>query len=161
MSRSFLALLHFDGTHFLGWQRQAAGRTVQGELEAVLERLADRPVRTNAAGRTDAGVHAVGLAVSFAMPERWTPPDLRRALNALLPRDCWVAETHAMRAGFHARKEADGRRYRYDIGTDAAAESPFRRRFEWAPSPRRASPSRTIAAASARRTGTSARRAAA
>jgi tRNA pseudouridine38-40 synthase len=132
MSRSFLALLHFDGTHFLGWQRQAAGRTVQAELEAVLERLTGRPVRTNAAGRTDAGVHAVGLAVSFAMPERWTPPALRRALNALLPRDCWVAETHAMRAGFHARKEADGRRYRYDIGCDAASESPFRRRFEWA-----------------------------
>ena len=132
MSRSFLALLHFDGTHFLGWQRQAAGRTVQAELEAVLERLTGRLVRTNAAGRTDAGVHAVGLAVSFAMPERWTPVELRRALNALLPRDCWVAETHAMRAGFHARKEADGRRYRYDIGCDTASESPFRRRFEWA-----------------------------
>lgn len=132
MSRSFLALLHFDGTGFLGWQRQATGRTVQAELEAVLERLCGRPVRSHAAGRTDAGVHALGLAVSFPMPERWEAGSVRRALNALLPNDVWVAEVHLMRAGFHARKEAEGRRYRYDIGCDAASESPFRRRYEWA-----------------------------
>lgn len=132
MSRSFLALIHFDGTEFLGWQRQASGRTVQGEVERVLARLADRHVTAHGAGRTDAGVHALGLAVSFAMPESWTPDALRRALNALLPRDIWVAALSVMRAGFHARKHAEGRRYRYDIGCDAAASSPFRRKYEWA-----------------------------
>jgi tRNA pseudouridine38-40 synthase len=132
MSRSFLALIHFDGTEFLGWQRQATGRTVQGEVERVLARLANRHVAAHGAGRTDAGVHALGLAASFAMPESWTPDALRRALNALLPRDIWVAALSEMRAGFHARKHAEGRRYRYDIGCDDAASSPFRRKYEWA-----------------------------
>lgn len=132
MTRTFLARLQYAGGGFHGWQRQAAGRTVQGEFERVLERLAGRHVAAHAAGRTDAGVHAVGMGVSFALPERWTPPEVVRALNGLLPSDCWVESVHRMEAGFHARKSATGRRYRYDIGTDAAAASPFRRPFEWA-----------------------------
>ena len=132
MSRTFLATLHFDGTGFVGWQRQPAGRSVQVEFERVLERLFDRRAAANAAGRTDAGVHAAGLAVSFAAPPSWHSVSLRRALNALLPADCWVERVDAMRAGFHARRSACARRYRYDIGTDAASASPFRRPFEWA-----------------------------
>ena len=132
MSRTFLATLHFDGTGFVGWQRQPAGRSVQIEFERVLERLFDRPGMAHAAGRTDAGVHAVGLAVSFAAPATWNATSLRRALNALLPKDCWVESVHPMQPGFHARKSAVTRRYRYDIGVDEAASSPFRRRFEWA-----------------------------
>jgi tRNA pseudouridine38-40 synthase len=132
MSRTFLTALHFDGTGFVGWQRQPAGRSVQVEFERVLERLFARRAVAHAAGRTDAGVHALGLAVSFTAPASWTPAALRRALNALLPRDCWVESVHPMQPGFHARKSAISRRYRYDIGTDDAAASPFRRRFEWA-----------------------------
>jgi tRNA pseudouridine38-40 synthase len=132
MSRTFLATLHFDGTGFVGWQRQAAGRSVQAEVERVLERLFARRTVAHAAGRTDAGVHAVGLGVSFSAPATWSATALRRALNALLPSDCWIEAVHAMQPGFHARKSALSRRYRYDIGTDDAAASPFRRRFEWA-----------------------------
>jgi tRNA pseudouridine38-40 synthase len=132
MSRTFLARLHFVGTGFAGWQRQAAGRTVQAEVERVLERLVGVRVVTHASGRTDAGVHAVGLGVSFAMPERWDAPAVRRAMNALLARDCWVASVHEMHDGFHARRSAQGRRYRYDVGLDDEAGSPFRRPFEWA-----------------------------
>ena len=132
MSRTFLAALHFDGTGFVGWQRQPSGRSVQAEFERVLERLFAGRAVAHAAGRTDAGVHAVGLAVSFAAPASWTSPALRRALNALLPGDCWVESVQPMQPGFHARKSALSRRYRYDIGTDDASASPFRRRFEWA-----------------------------
>ncbi len=132
MSRTFLATLHFDGTGFVGWQRQAAGRSVQAEFERVLERLFAHPAPAHAAGRTDAGVHALGLGVSFLAGDTWTAPTLHRALNALMPRDCWVARVEEMQPGFHARKSASTRRYRYDIGTDAAAASPFRRPFEWA-----------------------------
>jgi tRNA pseudouridine38-40 synthase len=132
MSRTFLATLHFDGSGFVGWQRQPAGRSVQVEFERVLERLLGARTVAHAAGRTDAGVHALGLAVSFAAPLSWQPSDLHRALNALLPRDCWVADLRPMQPGFHARKSALSRRYRYDIGTDEACASPFRRRFEWA-----------------------------
>jgi tRNA pseudouridine38-40 synthase len=132
MSRTFLATLHFDGTGFVGWQRQPAGRSVQAEFERVLERLFGARAVASAAGRTDAGVHAEGLPVSFPAPDQWTPPALRRALNALLPPDCWVARVDRVQDGFHARKSALTRRYRYDIGTDDAAASPFRRPFEWA-----------------------------
>jgi tRNA pseudouridine38-40 synthase len=63
---------------------------------------------------------------------KWTPTTLRRACNALLPDDLWVAAAHEMQAGFHARFDATARRYAYDVGTDEAAHSPFRRAREWA-----------------------------
>jgi len=132
MSRTVLVTLHFDGGRFAGWQRQARARTVQAEVEKVLARLTGQAIKVHAAGRTDAGVHAIGMAISAVVPDRWTPNDLRRALNALLPEDCWAAACREMKAGFHARKCASSRRYRYIIGTDDASRSPFRRRFEWA-----------------------------
>jgi tRNA pseudouridine38-40 synthase len=132
MLGTFLAVVHFDGGRFVGWQRQREGRSVQGEFERVLERLAGEPVGAFAAGRTDAGVHAEGLGVSFSLPDKWTPVAARRALNALLPPECWVESVARMQPGFHARKSANARRYRYDIGTDPASASPFRRPFEWA-----------------------------
>ncbi len=131
MARTFLVTLHYDGGQFAGWQRQPKGRTVQAELERVLERISQQPVRAHAAGRTDAGVHAIGMGASFSLPDRWTPDTLRRALNGLLPPDCWAADVRETRAGFHARKSARGRRYRYVIGTDDWASSPLRRRYEW------------------------------
>jgi len=97
-----------------------------------MERLCGRRIVAHAAGRTDAGVHALGMGVSFAAPSKWTADALRRALNALLPRDCWVESVVPMKPGFHARRSAAARRYRYDVGTDQAAFSPFRRPYEWA-----------------------------
>jgi tRNA pseudouridine38-40 synthase len=132
VSRTFLATLQYDGTGFVGWQRQPAGRSVQIEFERVLERLFERRTVAHAAGRTDAGVHSTGQGVSFSAPASWTASDLHRALNALLPHDCWVSAVHPMQLGFHARKSALSRRYRYDIGLDEASASPFRRPFEWA-----------------------------
>lgn len=132
MRETFLAVVHFDGGRFVGWQRQREGRSVQGEFERVLERLGGERVVAHAAGRTDAGVHALGLPVSFALPRPWQPAPLRRALNALLSPDCWIESVTPMQAGFHARKSAVSRRYRYQIGTDDAGASPFRRPYEWA-----------------------------
>ena len=132
VSRTFLATLHYDGTGFVGWQRQPSGRSVQSEFERVLERIFGRRTVAHAAGRTDAGVHAIGQGVSFSAPTTWTAVALRRALNALLPRDCWIQSVQLMQPGFHARKSALTRHYRYNVGTDEAAASPFRRNFEWA-----------------------------
>jgi tRNA pseudouridine38-40 synthase len=131
MRETFLAVVHFDGSHFVGWQRQREGQSVQVEVERVLEQLSGEPVVAHAAGRTDAGVHAVGLGVSFSLARAWKPAPLRRALNALLAPDCWVESVSHMRPGFHARKSAVARRYRYDVGTDDACASPFRRPYEW------------------------------
>jgi len=132
VSRTFLATLQYDGTGFVGWQRQPVGRSVQAEFERVLERLFARRAPAHAAGRTDAGVHSIGQGVSFSAPASWTPPAMHRALNALLPNDCWVSAVYPMQPGFHARKSALSRRYRYDVGLDEASASPFRRQYEWA-----------------------------
>jgi tRNA pseudouridine38-40 synthase len=124
-------VLHYDGTGFSGWQRQPDRRTVQGVLEEALTRLCAGPTAALGSGRTDAGVHARGQAVGIRVPERWTAATIRRALNAVLPDDVWVASAHAMREDFHARFSATARRYSYYVGTDEGAGSPFRRRTEW------------------------------
>jgi len=152
-SRPYLAVIQYDGARFAGWQRQPDERTVQAEFEAVLERLEGDGTRvvTTGAGRTDAGVHALGQGVSFTLGERWQgqAAELRRGLNALLPNDVWVEQVHAMRPGFDARRSATARRYRYVIGSDEAAASPFRRPYEWALNGGRPLDRAALAAASA------------
>ena len=130
-ARTVQLVLHYDGAAFAGWQRQPSERTVQGVLEESLERLCGAHVPVLGAGRTDAGVHARGQAAGVRVAERWRPAELRRALNAVLPRDVWVEAAHDMRAEFHARYSATARRYSYHVGTSDAAHSPFRRDREW------------------------------
>jgi tRNA pseudouridine38-40 synthase len=131
-ARTVQLVLHYDGTCFSGWQRQPDARTVQGVLEDTLGRLCAAPTPALGSGRTDAGVHARGQAVGVRVPPRWTADTLRRALNALLPGDVWVAEAFEMHERFHARFSATARRYSYLVGLDETAASPFRRRWEWA-----------------------------
>ncbi len=124
--------LHYDGSLFHGWQLQPDHRTVQGEIEAVLGRLADAPRTVIASGRTDTGVHATGQVAAVDMPASWTPGDLRRALNALLPPDVWVESVRPAPPDFHPRYDAVARTYTYRIGTAPEAASPFHRRWCWA-----------------------------
>lgn len=131
-ARTVQLVLHYDGTAFAGWQMQPLQRTVQGEIERVLADLCGQRIVAQGAGRTDAGVHARGQAVGVRVPEKWTAAKLRRALNALLPSDVWVAAAYEMRPEFHARFSAISRRYAFQVGTDEDAFSPFRRRTEWA-----------------------------
>lgn len=123
--------LHYDGSDFHGWQVQPGVRTVQRELERALERLTTRTVRTAAAGRTDAGVHATGQVVSLDVPAKWHPAELRRALNAVLPDDVWVEAAADAPADFHARFSAADRAYEYRIGVADLAASPFHNRVCW------------------------------
>jgi tRNA pseudouridine38-40 synthase len=129
--RTVQLVLHYDGAGFAGWQRQPAERTVQGVLESTLSRLFNVVTRAVGAGRTDAGVHARGQAVSTVVPSTWSVPKLRQALNALLPDDVWVVAAYPMVPEFHARYSAVSRRYSYRLGTDDEAHSPFRSRWEW------------------------------
>jgi tRNA pseudouridine38-40 synthase len=129
--RTVQLVLHYDGSGFSGWQRQPEQRTVQGVVEQALERLCGGETAALGSGRTDAGVHARGQAVGVRVPEKWTPDALRRALNAVLPEDVWVAAAFDMRPEFHARYSATARRYSYYVGTDDDAHSPFRRRTEF------------------------------
>ncbi len=129
---TFLLVTHYDGGAFSGWQRQPDARTVQGEMERALAVLCGEPVTAVGAGRTDAGVHARGQGVGVRVPPRWTSDVIRRAMNANLPDDVWVADAFAMQQAFHPRFSAERRRYAYFVGTDRDAMSPFRRRTEWA-----------------------------
>src|SRR5689334_4096112 len=130
--RTVQLVLHYDGSGFSGWQRQPETRTVQSVLEQSLERLCGQPVAALGSGRTDAGVHARGQSVGVRVAEKWTAESLRKALNAVLPDDVWVSAAYEMKPEFHARYSATARRYGYYVGTDAEANSPFRRRSEYA-----------------------------
>ena len=130
--QTHFAIVQYDGGGFAGWQRQSSERTVQGVLEDSLKRITDGHRVTHAAGRTDAGVHALGQVVSFQVPDKWSAPELHRALNAVTPPDIWIADLGEAPADFHARKQAVARRYRYVLGCGPEAASPFRRPFEWA-----------------------------
>lgn len=124
-------VLHYDGSRFFGWQSQRKVRTVQGVLVELLRKLCGKPLRVTAAGRTDRGVHATGQVVAVRVPARWTPEELRRALNALAPPDLWVAHAAEVAPEFHPRYDAIARTYVYRIGLDEGAWSPFRRRWCW------------------------------
>jgi tRNA pseudouridine38-40 synthase len=131
-NQRFELTLHYVGTAFHGWQVQPGMRTVQGELEAVVERITERHRTVLGSGRTDAGVHATGQVASVDVPVRWTGARLRAAMNALLPRDVWVEAARPVPAGFHPRYDARARTYRYRIGLAPEAFSPFHRPFCWA-----------------------------
>lgn len=111
--------LAYLGGSFAGWQRQPRARTVQGVLEQALGTLYRRPVRVVAAGRTDAGVHAAGQVAHFDPPLPIPPAGVVSAVNSLLPEDIRVLRAWAVRAGFHARRSALGKRYRYRLACGA------------------------------------------
>jgi tRNA pseudouridine38-40 synthase len=102
----------YDGTPFAGWAAQPALRTVQGELQAVLERLFGEPVRLTVAGRTDAGVHAWGQVASFAVDAE-APDGLIRHVNSMLPPEIAVLRADPAPADFDARRGARSRTYCY------------------------------------------------
>ncbi|MCS6911316.1 MAG: tRNA pseudouridine(38-40) synthase TruA, partial [Anaerolineales bacterium] len=107
----YRALVEYDGTDFLGFQRQAQGRTVQGELEHGLRRIGWRGTAVLAAGRTDAGVHAAGQVIAFDLEWQHGEAALLRALNANLPADVSVRSVEECRPDFHPRYSAKARRY--------------------------------------------------
>ncbi len=124
--------VHYDGSEFHGWQLQPDQRTVQGDLQSALGRLADSPRTVTGSGRTDTGVHALGQVASVDMPSKWTPAQLLRSLNATLPRDIWVDSVQLASPDFHPRYDAIARSYRYRVGTERVAASPFHRGSCWA-----------------------------
>ncbi len=127
---TFKITLAYDGTDFIGWQRQATGTSVQGLLEDALRALDDRDVTVHGAGRTDAGVHALGQVASFSLARDVSADVVRRALNAQLPGAVRVLSAEAALDDFHARFSARGKTYRYRIWNADVAD-PFERRQAW------------------------------
>ena len=127
---TFKLTLSYDGSGFVGWQRQATGISIQGIVEAVLAELDGHEVAAASAGRTDAGVHAIAQVVSFSLDREIDGATLVRALNAHLPETIRAIEAVEVSANFHARFDARSKAYRYRIWNGAVL-SPFARAYAW------------------------------
>ena len=110
----------YDGRPFLGWQTQLGGHTVQDCIQQALARVAKQPLKLHGAGRTDAGVHALGQIAHFDAPpaSRMNPCNWLRALNCHLPATIRILTCEEAPAGFHSRFSATGKIYHYDLCTD-------------------------------------------
>ncbi|MEQ1794216.1 MAG: tRNA pseudouridine(38-40) synthase TruA [Nitrospira sp.] len=107
--------LEYDGTQYAGWQRQSNQPTIQDALETAIKNMTQQTISVVAAGRTDAGVHALGQVVSFRIDREMTAYEWTMALNAHLPPDISVRSIDFPSAEFHARYKATGKLYRYRI----------------------------------------------
>ena len=144
MRRTLKITLAYDGTRFVGWQRQARGphgarlrrgvevegESIQGLLEEALATFEGGPVTAHGAGRTDAGVHALGQVASATVSFPHPIETVARALNARLPEDIRVLEVTDAPAEFHARFSARAKTYRYQLRAGSVAD-PFTRAFVW------------------------------
>lgn len=113
--RHFKLTIAYDGTDFHGWQIQAAEPTIQGEIVGVLRRLTQENTQLHGAGRTDAGVHALGQVASFRTQSGLSALEFQRALNALLPPTIRIVGAEEVGPDFHARWSALGKTYRYRL----------------------------------------------
>jgi tRNA pseudouridine38-40 synthase len=113
--RRLKLVLEYDGTAYHGWQVQPGLDTIQGRLEGALARLAGTRVQVMGAGRTDAGVHALGQVASCSADLRLDDRTLWRALNALLPKDIVVRDVSTAPVDFDARRSAKTKIYRYAV----------------------------------------------
>ena len=129
-SRVLKLTIEYDGTAYVGWQRQPEGVSIQGLLEDALAAFEGGPVTVHGAGRTDAGVHALAQVASVRMHAAHEAATLQRALNAVLPLDVRVVVVEDAARDFHARYDAISKTYEYRI-VNAPYASAFEHRYVW------------------------------
>lgn len=122
--------IEYDGTRYHGWQIQPNAESIQAILERAVSTLLGTPTRLTAAGRTDAGVHALGQVANFYCAQEPDLARLQRGLNALTPEDIIVKKLEAAPDSFDARRNARSRVYQYRIW-NAAFPSAFHLRYSW------------------------------
>jgi tRNA pseudouridine38-40 synthase len=115
LKRNFKLVLQYDGSNYHGSQLQLGVQTIQGVVEDALEQILGEKVRIHAAGRTDAGVHALGQVIHFNAHTDISSDDLKSRLNGVLPEDIRVLSSEEMPLSFHSRYHAIGKVYRYTI----------------------------------------------
>ena len=128
--RTLKITLAYDGTHYVGWQRQARGESIQQRLEDALARFEGARVVAHASGRTDAGVHALAQVASAQVTFAHDTDAIVRGLNAQLPADIRVLRVEDAAPTFHARFSARSKTYEYRI-RHACVANPFARAYEW------------------------------
>lgn len=133
--RNLKLTIQYDGTAYVGWQRQDSGVSIQALLEDAIAKIERAPVSVQGSGRTDAGVHALGQIATVVLGSGIDVPTLSRALNAVLPPDVRLLALEEVEPSFHARFSAVGKVYEYRI-LNAPIVSPFLHRYVWhLPSP--------------------------
>ncbi len=125
--KNFLIKISYDGTDFSGLQIQKEGRTVQQVLENALHRIAKEEIKTISAGRTDAGVHAIGQYANFHFPIEMTTKQIQLALRSNLPKDVAVTKVYEVPVDFNARYDAISRKYKYILAKEI---TPFNRNYK-------------------------------
>ncbi len=128
--RNIKLLVEYEGTRYQGWQTQKDGPTVQSTLEGVIEKLTGEKCALIGAGRTDAGVHALGQVAAFKTSSALDTATIRRALNAVLPHDIRVREAAEVADSFHPRYSSSEKTYFYLIANTGVV-SPFMERYVW------------------------------
>ena len=113
--KNFKLTIEYDGTAYRGWQRQAQGPTIQGEIEKAIRSMTRAAATLTGSGRTDAGVHALGQVANFRCATRLSADIFQRGLNSLLPPDIVIRRCEAVAEQFHARFDAQNKTYRYRI----------------------------------------------
>lgn len=126
--RNIKSEIAYDGSGYSGWQIQADDRTVQEVMENALTMILGHPVRVTAAGRTDAGVHALGQVINFTTGSSIPLQGLLRGLNAVLPGDVAVLSTVEVPLSFHARTMARSKTYVYVMDL-SPVRNPFLHRY--------------------------------
>ncbi len=114
--RTYKMTISYDGSRYQGWQRQATtDNTIQFILEYSIGKLVGYRVQVDGSGRTDSGVHARGQVASVKLSKLYDERELRMALNRYLPEDIRIVRVELVKNGFHARKNAKGKKYEYYI----------------------------------------------
>lgn len=130
MQHNFKLIIEYDGTDFQGWQIQPDARTVQGEVQRAIEVMTRTKITLIGSGRTDAGVHALGMTAHFHCDTRITAEEFCKGLNSILPQDIVIHACEAAPDDFHARYDARSKVYRYHI-LNRYLPSALRRNFVW------------------------------
>jgi tRNA pseudouridine38-40 synthase len=130
MMRTIKLTIEYDGTHYLGWQVQPRGLTLQGVLQEKLSSLTGEKIDLLGSGRTDAGVHALAQVAHFKTKSRLDVQTIQRALNSLLPSDMVIQKVEEVDEDFHARKQSKSKTYEYRI-LNRNIRSAFHRGYAW------------------------------
>jgi tRNA pseudouridine38-40 synthase len=115
MLNNFKLTIEYDGTDYNGWQSQRNGRTIQDEIEKAIGIMTRQKITLIGAGRTDAGVHALGQIANFFCDTAIEPGEFIKGLNSILPTDIVIRDCATIHHGFHSRYDARGKRYNYRI----------------------------------------------
>ena len=121
MKRNLKLVIEYDGTDFVGWQRQSNGRSVQEEIENAILRITQEQIQLTGAGRTDSGVHARGQVANFFLASSGSEKEIHRGLNGVLPDDIVIHTVESVDEQFSARHSAKEREYQYFISPKFSA----------------------------------------